>query len=103
MCVHVRVRASYLGDEGLGSGGAHEEHGTAQGVAVAVELLRPHGPEQAGDHHVDVGLHLLQGHVQPLLGRAVQEVLDTPDIWGGHTVRHKVCDALDIHQIPRRD
>ena len=83
VCVRWCLCVCYLGDEGLGGGGAHEEHGAAQGVAVAVELLRAHGPEQAGDHHVDVGLHLLQGHVQALLGRAVQEFLDTPDIWGG--------------------
>lgn len=47
-------RRPYLSDKSLGSRGAHEQHSSAQRVAVAVQLFHTHGSEQAGDHHVDV-------------------------------------------------
>lgn len=70
----------HLSDEGLGSGWTHEQHSAAQRVPVAMELFHPHCSEQTGDHHVDVGLHLLEGDIHPLLGSSVEEILDTTDI-----------------------
>ncbi|TNN67599.1 hypothetical protein EYF80_022168 [Liparis tanakae] len=49
----IKVDPPYLSDKSLGSRWAHEQHGSAQRVPVAVQLLHAHGPEQTetSEHH----------------------------------------------------
>ncbi len=80
VCVCVR-EWMYLSNEGLCCAGAHEQHRTPQCVPVAMQLFHPHGAEHSSDHHVNIGFHLLERHIHPLLRCLVQEVLYAPDIW----------------------
>lgn len=50
---------TYLVDEGVGPLRAEQQDGTAQRVPVAIQLLRLHRGEEAGEHVADVLVHLL--------------------------------------------
>lgn len=50
---------TYLVDERVGPLRAEQQDGSAQRVPVAVQLLRLHGGEEAGEHVADVLVHLL--------------------------------------------
>lgn len=50
---------TYLIDEGVGPLRAEQQDGAAQCVPVAIQLLRLHGGEEAGEHVADVLVHLL--------------------------------------------
>ena len=50
---------TYLVDEGVGPLRAEQQDGTAQRVPVAIQLLRLHSGEEAGEHVADVLVHLL--------------------------------------------
>ena len=70
-------------DEDLGSPRAHEQHGAAQRVPVAVELLGAHGAEQVAEDAANVAVDALQGYVQAQPGSLVHEGLQAPDVWQG--------------------
>lgn len=61
--------------------GAEQQDGAAQRVPIAVELLRPHGGEQVGEHLADVAVHPLQRHIHTLSRRLVQEPLQASNVW----------------------
>lgn len=101
ICIHTSLSMwMYLGNEGLGSGGTHEQHSTSQCVPVAMQLFHPHGAEHSSDHHVNIGFHLLERHIHPLLRRLVQEVLNAPDIWTITTTTDNVIQTTFIFIWP---
>lgn len=96
LCIHTRTHIVYrlrtdLLDEAVCSVGAEQQDGTTQRVPVPVELLRPHGGEQVGEHLADIAVHSLQRYVHSLAGRLVQEPLQAPNIWRskGRRGRHE--------------
>lgn len=77
----VKMKSPCLSDKSLGSSRTHEQHSSAQCVPVAMQLLHSHCSEQTGDHHIDIGFHLLKGYIHSLLRCSVQEIFNTADIW----------------------
>lgn len=84
----------YLSNKSFGRGRTHEQHGPAQRIPVAVQLLHAHCSEQARDHHVNVGFHLLKRYIHALLGGTVQEILNATDIW------KKKADSYKAATVP---
>lgn len=76
----TKNQPSYLSDKSLGSSWAHEQHGSAQCIPVAMQLFHTHCSEQTCDHHVDIRFHLLEGYVHSLLRGPVQEIFNTTDV-----------------------
>lgn len=78
---HSRAQATtYLVDEGVGPLRAEQQDSPAQCVPVAVQLLRLHCGEEAGEHVADVLVHLLQRDIEAQPRGLVQEALETTDI-----------------------